>query len=85
MSVINKDASTITLHNNFNDSNTGINTVQIINSGSGKQFFKTVKDKSIINEISVENSEVIEDSEMPLNGLRATLEKTDAEIKQKTI
>ena len=47
------DASTITLHNNFNDSNTGINTVQLINSGSGKQFFKTVKDKSIISSIVV--------------------------------
>ena len=50
------DASTITLHNSFNDSNTGINTVQLTRVGSGKQFFKTVKDKSIISSIVVSKS-----------------------------
>ena len=49
------DASTITLHDNYNDANVGINTVNISGYGIGKQVFKSYDRKKIVSNIVIDN------------------------------
>ena len=49
------DASTITLHDNYNDANIGINTVNISGYGIGNQVFKSYERKKIVSNIVVDN------------------------------
>lgn len=49
------DASTITLHNSFDDANAGINTVNLTGYGVGRQEFKTYVRKKIVSNIVVDN------------------------------
>ena len=49
------DASTITLHDNYNDANAGINTVNISGYGIGNQVFKSYDRKKVVSNIVVDN------------------------------
>tara|TARA_B100001142_G_scaffold131600_1_gene133153 strand:+ start:4547 stop:16651 length:12105 start_codon:yes stop_codon:yes gene_type:complete len=50
------DSLTVTLHDNFNDANVGINTVVITGYGVGIQEFKSYERKKIVSNIIVDNA-----------------------------
>jgi hypothetical protein len=50
------DSLTVTLHNNFDDANSGINTVNLTGYGVGRQEIKSYDRKSIVSSITVDNA-----------------------------
>jgi len=51
-----QDATTIKLHNNFDDVSSGINTVNLTSYGVGTHLLKSVQKKKKIGSITIENS-----------------------------